>query len=101
MHINNHVNVYNTCLRILRSKGYELSVNGELDDEDIIIPESLTWYAVKDEFSSVADNPLELLGLTSIFEFKKPQIDESYWWAVKGDNIYNELLEKASPFDDE
>ncbi|NNG01923.1 MAG: hypothetical protein HKM93_21225 [Desulfobacteraceae bacterium] len=94
-YINNHVNVYNTCLRIMRSRGYKLRVDGELDQEELIKPGSLIWYAEKGRFSAMAENPLELLGLTSIYEFKMPTTDESYWWVVEGEDIFNELMEKA------
>ena len=47
MYISNHINVYNTCLRILRSKNYSLRVEGEQDEEESITPESLNWHASK------------------------------------------------------
>jgi len=95
MALSSHANVYNTCLLILRGRGYELSVEGELDADQIIEPSSLHWIAEKDDFRFLADNPIELLGLSAIYEHKKPTSHESYWWSLDGPDIYVELMDKA------
>jgi hypothetical protein len=86
-------NVYNTCLRILRRRGYKLWVDcfteADVGPEDC----SITWRAEKDGYDFAADDPLELLGLTAIYEFKKPtEAPAPYWWVVEGEKIHDELL---------
>ncbi len=63
--LSSHANVHNTCLRILRQRGYRLWVEGELD-EDGMYPNDLAWMAEKNGYTFHADNPIELLGLTGI-----------------------------------
>ena len=95
--LSSNANVYNTCLRIIREKGYGLNLSGELDEDEMIIPESMLWSAEKGEYDFLADNPIELLGLVAIHEKINPQEDKSYWWVVEGADIYDELIEKAFP----
>jgi len=84
--LSSHANIYNTCLRILQERGYTLSLK-ESDDDYI-------WIAAKGEYDFWADNPIELLGLASIYEYHAPTDDPvPYWWVVKGDNIRRELLD--------
>ena len=45
--LSSNANVYNSCLRIIKEKGYELNLEGELDQDGIIIPESMIWIAEK------------------------------------------------------
>ena len=95
MSLASHANVYNTCLRILRRRGYSLRLEygadvGEAD-------ESPLWVAEKDGFRFMADNAVELLGLTAVFEFVKPEKDEPYWWTVDGPDIWSELREDQPP----
>lgn len=85
------MNVYNTCLRILRQRGYRLWAE-EMSDHD------MQWWAEKDGFELIADNPIELLGLAGIYEFKQPVEPKSYWWTVEGDDIYRELMDAAKPY---
>lgn len=99
--LSSNANVYNPCLRIIREKGYKLDLQGELDEEGIIIPESMIWIAEKGEFDFLADTPIELLGLVSIHETVNPKNSEAYWWFVEGEDIYDELIEKAFPDDEE
>lgn len=92
-----HANVYNTCLRLIREKGYHLSLEGDTDKDGIIIPESLIWTAEKGEYDFLAHNPIELLGLVSIHEKIQPTSSEPYWWVIDGDDIRDELMDKAFP----
>lgn len=98
MGLASHSNVYNTCLRILRRKGYSLRVEGELssDGDDSI---TLSWYAEQDGFKLYGDNPIELLGLAAIRDYVSPKQEEPYWWVVEGPDIRAELLEAAFPDD--
>lgn len=79
------LNVYNTCLLILRRRGYELWTK-EINKEII-------WFAKKNEYDFAAYSPIELLGLVSIYEYQKPETSsKGYWWKVEGEN--DELLEQ-------
>lgn len=93
--LSSHTNVYNTCLRLIREKGYNINLEGDTDEDDIIIPDSLIWIAEKGEYDFLAHNPIELLGLVCIHEKIQPEKDEPYWWSVDGEDIYSELMDKA------
>lgn len=91
MLLSSHSNVYNTCLRILNKKGFVLKIE-EYDDDENEKYETL-WIAEKNGAVFKADNPIELLGLTFVYEFVDPKEDKSYWWTVKGEDIWDELSE--------
>jgi hypothetical protein len=89
--LGSHLNVWNTCLQLLRRRGYRLAmVPGEEDDLS-------GFTAERDGFTFAADNPIELLGLTAIYEEVQPAEDRSYWWTAKNtdEDIYDELLDAA------
>lgn len=91
-----HANVYNTCLRILRAKGWTLSVEGQYEPEGVSIdPSTLIYRAVRGEFGLIAHNPAELLGLAAVYEYVQPEKPESYWWHVDGPDILRELWDAA------
>jgi hypothetical protein len=96
MGLASHANVYNTCLRILRARGFELQVSGEAEP-DGSYPVECLWIARKDGFYFCGDNPIELLGLVGIFDHVQPKDDRPYWWVVEGADISSELLEAAFP----
>ena len=60
--LSSYPNVFNTCLVLLRREGFDLSYDKVHD----------SWQAEKDGFSFRADNPIELLGLTAIYEKMQP-----------------------------
>ena len=78
-------NVWNTCLLILQSRGYWLFLVGDPDETRSI--SHCTWAAEKDGMTFRADNPIELLGLTAIFEHQQPVADTPYWWRLEGDDV--------------
>lgn len=83
--LNSALNVYNSCLLILRKQGYELWTQ-EINTETM-------WFAKKDEYDFAAYSPIELLGLVYIYKYQEPQDSpQDYWWKVEGEN--DELLEK-------
>lgn len=88
-------NVYDTCLRLLRKRGYSLCVKKTRAEGYPM------WIAEKDGFKFVGDNPIELLGLTAIYEEVLP-VDAasapSYWWRIEGDNISGELIDAAPAY---
>jgi len=79
--LSSYLNVYNTCLVLLQSDGYELGHN-KTDD---------TWTARKGEFSFLADNPIELLGLAAIYTKLKPSEPKEYWWKIDEPNLFEKL----------
>ena len=51
MSLSSHANVYNTCLRILKNRGYTLRVEGELMP-DGCYPADAFWVAEKGSYGS-------------------------------------------------
>ena len=92
--LGSHPNVYNTCLNVLRRKGFEVSIYRE--DEATEIHQCL-WEARKDDYDFLAANPIELLGLATVFEVVDPSVDKPYWWRIDEDDIYEELVDRAYP----
>ena len=96
MGLASNANNYNTCLLILRSRGFALEVSGEAEP-DGSYPSECRWIARKGGFYFCGDNPIELLGLVAIYDHVQPQDDRSYWWAVAGPDVGLELMETAFP----
>ena len=94
MGLGSHLNVHNTCLRILVERGYALRVTGEVVEEGQY-PTDCHWIAEKDDFYFCADNPIELLGLVAIRDHLQPPEDVNYWWRTKGPDLRSELLERT------
>src|SRR4051794_32250499 len=100
MSLSSHANVYNSCLRILRERGYSLRVEGEMTP-DGCYPTDATWVAERGEFVFRGDNPIELLGLVAIYDHVRPEEARPYWWSVEGPDLWSELMETAFPDDPE
>lgn len=94
--LSSHANMYNTCLRILRREGYRLWVQPKSDKNGTVIPRALIWWAEKAGYEFSASNPIELLGLVSIYELKQPSEYQHYWWQVEGADIWEELYQEVS-----
>jgi hypothetical protein len=94
--LSSNANVYGTCLRILRSRGFELEVRGD-PEPDGSYPVGKSWVARKGGFYFCADNPIELLGLVAVYDHVQPVEPRSYWWYVEGPDVEGELLEAAFP----
>lgn len=76
----------------LRAKGYVLSRDiGRYEEDD----GPFGYLAQKNGFTFAADNPIELLELTSAYEYVRPAADEPYWWLVTGPNVADEILEAS------
>jgi len=86
-------NVWNSCLRVLKARGYHLSIECNVPpDADLITKHSqVTWFAEKNGIQLVAPNPTELLGLAGVVEHQEHSSTEPYWWVVDGDNLLEEL----------
>jgi hypothetical protein len=96
MSLSSHANVHNTCLRILRARGFALHVEGEMT-ADGCYPTDALWIAEKSGFRLAADNPIELLGLAAVYEYVRPTEARPYCWSVEGPDIRDELMEAAFP----
>jgi hypothetical protein len=53
------------------------------------------YLAEKDGYTFAGDNPIELLGLTAVYEYVQPSRNEPYWWVVRGPKISAELMERG------
>ena len=83
--------VHATCLRILRARGYSLSqVFFDFEDQS-----PHRYRAEHGGFSFEAENPVELLGLTALYEYVRPTADEPRWWLVEGGDIESEILQSS------
>lgn len=87
-------NVWNSALRVLKARGYNLSLTCSRHPEVGWVERvnHLTWLAEKDGYQLVAGNPIELLGLAGVFEFQVPKHNEPYWWVVEGEDLMEQLL---------
>ena len=65
-----YANVFNTSLVILQRKGFRVWTN---DSEE-------EWFAEREGWDFMADDPIQLLGLVSIYEFQHPTEYREYWW---------------------
>ena len=79
--LSEYSNVYNTALLILQKKGFRVWYDKEIK----------VYCAEKEGWDFMADTPCGLLGVVSIYEFKKPEKDEEYWWRVEGPQIYGNI----------
>jgi len=84
-------NVWNSCLFVLRSEGFELSLYGDPDPQGG--PSHCQWNANRDGLELKAANPIELLGLADLARRAEPQPPRDYWWRKNGPNIVSELYD--------
>jgi hypothetical protein len=75
--LSSYLNVYNTALVVLERKGWSLRHDKTGD----------VWFAEKDGWEFLADNPTELLGLVAIFEYQTPKMKAEYWWKIDEPNL--------------
>ena len=81
-------NVWNTCLFILRERGYRLFLVGR-DAPELL--SQCTWNAERAGMKLRADNPIELLGLAAVHDYHQPTADIPYWWRIEAPDIVQEL----------
>ena len=75
--LGDNLNVWNTCLAILRERGYTLSL--EADDPNADLAKCF-WVAEKDGYDLWASDPIQLLGLASIHAYHSPQLPPKPDW---------------------
>src|SRR4051812_47905700 len=68
--LSDYTNVFGTALCVLAAKGYRLWHDKK----------TLLYYAERNGWDFCSDSPVGLLGVVAIFEAKKPERYEDYWW---------------------
>ena len=86
--LSEHVNVYTTAIAVLERKGFSVWYEREQD----------TFFAQRDGWDFAADNPVSLLGLVTIFEYKNPSEYTSRWWEIEGSIRYPDVPETAPAY---
>jgi hypothetical protein len=86
-----HVNVWNTCLLLLREFGYTLRASGHVTARDY--PSRLRWHASSPDGAELsADTPIELLGLACLHRYHGPGVGKDYWWRIDGPPLLTQLI---------
>ncbi|MDR5835489.1 hypothetical protein [Caballeronia sp. LZ034LL] len=79
--LSEYSNVHDSVFNILSKKGYKVWID----------PEKETYWAEKDGWDFSAFSPCALLGIVSLFEYKKPDHYKEYWWRESGDQSESTL----------
>ena len=80
-----YLNVYNTALVILERKGWTVRHDSEHE----------WWFAVKEGWEFLADDPIQLLGLVGVFEYHAPKQKAEYWWKIDEPDLFSRFLPEA------
>jgi hypothetical protein len=86
--LSEHVNVYTTAIAVLEHKGFSIWYDRKHD----------TFCAQRGGWDFWADNPVSLLGLAAIFEYKNPSDYTSRWWETEGSIRYPNVPETAPEY---
>ena len=76
-----HLNVYNTALVVLDGKGWSLRYDQSHE----------WWFAKKEGWEFLADDPMQLLGLVAIFEHHAPKVKSEYWWKINKPDLLSQF----------
>jgi hypothetical protein len=76
-----YTNLHNTAFVILQRKGYRVWADG-----DMICAEKGGW-------DFMADDPVQLLGLISIYEALQPSDYREYWWKIDEPGLHGNIPE--------
>ena len=79
--LSQHANVYDTALVLVERKGFRV-----WQDQS-----RRTFWAEKDGWDFLADDPLGLLGLVTIWEHLAPSEYSEYWWRLRRERSYSKL----------
>lgn len=80
-----YLNVYNTALVVLSQKGWHLRLDAAREQ----------WYATKEKWELMADDPIQLLGLVAIHEHHAPAKKMEYWWKIDQPDLLSKLDPEA------
>lgn len=86
--LSEHINVYTTAIAVLEDKRFSIWHDRETD----------TFCAQRDGWDFRADNPVSLLGLVAIFEYKNPSEYISSWWETEGSIRYPNVPDNAPEY---
>lgn len=87
--ISDHSNTYNSALRIIKSKGFKIFLYPVEAAGDYG-----SYWAIKEKRNFLADDPLRLLGIITIWEtFGDDWIKQQFNY----DNVFDEIASKAYP----
>ena len=81
-----YANVFNTALVILQHKGFRVWTS-ESETE---------WFVEREGWDFMADDPIQLLGLVSIYEFQRPAAYQEYWWQHQDPWAYRERFQNSA-----
>ena len=83
-----YLSVWNTCLVILQQKGFRTWTD---EDENY-------FYAERDGWDFMGDDPIQLLGLVAVFEHTHPSKHEEYWWRIEDPRLVESLPKNAPEY---
>jgi hypothetical protein len=83
--LSSYPNVFNTCLVLLHRQNFSLRYEKGRD----------VWLAEKNGFKFQADNPIELLGLATIYGEINPSADLEGWWNIDQPMLIDQLDPEA------
>jgi len=81
------INTYNSALQIIKSKGYKIFLYPSESDEFFG-----TYWAIKENRDFIAEDPLRLLGIITIWE-----TNGDNWSGSERQNLRDEIASKAFP----
>ncbi len=81
-------NVQNTALNLIAGRGYQIWHD----------PSNHHYCAEKDGWDFMANEPVQLLGLISIFETLDPSEYREYWWRIREPRLYDSLANSPKDF---
>ena len=86
--LSEHVNVWRSAIAVLEAKGFQVWVQNDGE----------TFCAEREGWDFMAESPVALLGLVSIFEHRSPPRYEDYWWRTEGALNLSELSSSPIPY---
>jgi hypothetical protein len=86
--LSEHVNVHGTAIAILRDKGFQVWIEDQ----------GASYWAERDGWDFLADNPVALLGLVAIFETVAPQQCREYWWRIRYTGRLSDIPSSPTPY---
>ena len=85
--LSEYINVHATANALLLEKGFQVWKT-----------EAGDYWAEKDGWDFMADNPISLLGLISIFERASPSECRDYWWRSATQVPSSDLPKTPAPY---
>lgn len=73
---------------LLERKGYQVWEQKDID----------AYCAEKDGWDFYADDPIQLLGLISIFDTLVPEAYQEYWWRIREPWIRDAIPDSPTPY---